>query len=147
MADWPSTLPSLQLIGLTEQRQDARARSQAEGGRPQMRRRFTASVRYQVPVAFDGAAVQAFNAFYATTLFEGTDPFTWEDPVTDAPASFQFVEPPVFRLEKGGAPDARIWTGLLALEKISAEAVPPLEVTVVAYGGVWVAYGGTAVAY
>ena len=117
MADWPPGLPDLQLLGLTGERQEARVRTQMDTGRPKTRRRFTAAIiRYQIPVIFDGTEKQLFDDFYVTELLEGSLPFIWEDPVTDAAVSLQFVEPPTFRLEKGGTPSARIWTGLLSLE-------------------------------
>jgi hypothetical protein len=119
MVDWPTTLPDLQLLGLTEQRQEARLRSQMDAGPPKMRRRFTAAVvQYQIPVIFTGAQKQTFDAFYKTTLLEGSLPFVWDDPVTDAAVSFTFREAPTFRLDLGGLPNNRIWTATLALERL-----------------------------
>ena len=118
MADWPPELPDLQLLGLTEERQDGRLRSQMDTGQPKVRRRFTAVVRrFQIPTLLTGEQKIVFDDFYATILLEGSLPFTWEDPVTDAVRNFQFIEPPTFRLDLGNPnPDRRLWSTTLALE-------------------------------
>jgi hypothetical protein len=120
MPTWPATLPQEQFLGLTEVRQDGRLRSQMDTGRPKMRRRFTSvAVRYQIPTLFTGAQKIIFDNFYTATLFEGTLPFTWEDPVNDVPRDFTFVEVPTFTLELGNPdPDLRLWSVTLSLERL-----------------------------
>lgn len=118
MVAWPTTLPQEAFVGLTEQRQDARLRTQMDKGPPKMRRRFTAAVRrVTVPLVLSGAEKQAFDTFYITTLQEGSLPFDWRDPVTDATISFRFAEsPPQWSVMAGGVPNSRLWSGTLDLE-------------------------------
>lgn len=119
MVAWPATLPQEQFVGLAEQRQDARLRTQMDQGPPKMRRRFTAAVkRFTVPIVLTGAQKQAFDVFYATTLQAGVLPFDWEDPTTDITVSMRFADDvPQFVLARGGAAGGdRVWTGSLGLE-------------------------------
>lgn len=117
MAVWPASLPQKQFTGLTDQRQDARVRTEMDAGLPKMRRRFTAALRtVTTRLVLTGTQRQTFDTFYITTLSEGVDPFDWEDPVTDATVSFRFIEPPQWSLIVGGSTSDRLWEATLSLE-------------------------------
>lgn len=117
MAVWPPSLPQDQFLGLTEQDQDAVARTQMDAGPPTRRTRFTAITRaVQVPLIVTGTQRQAFDTFYRTTLEHGAQAFDWEDPTTDATVSFAFRSPPKWSLLKGGTPATRVWQTQLDLE-------------------------------
>lgn len=117
MPVWPVSLPQKQFIGLSEQREDARVRTEMDAGPAKMRRRFTAASRlFSIPIALDGQQRQDFDTFYITTLQEGVLSFDWEDPVNDATVTFRFREPPELRLIVGGTTTTRRWRGVIALE-------------------------------
>jgi hypothetical protein len=117
MPTWPSTLPQNQFIGLTEQRQDPRLRTQMDAGPAKMRRRYTATVRtFSVPIELNGTQRQAFDTFWITDTQEGSLSFSWTDPVTDSAVTFRFVSPPQWTLQAGGATASRLWRAQLDLE-------------------------------
>lgn len=120
MADWPATLPDLQMLGLTEQRQDGRLRSPMETGRAKTRRRFTAVVvNYNIPIIFTGAQKMILDDFFATTLAEGSLPFVWENPVDDTTVEMLIRQQPEWQLILGNAnPNLRIWSATLNLEQL-----------------------------
>lgn len=114
---WPPSLPQEQFLGLTEQEQDARLRTQMDAGPAIMRRRFTATVRdFTIPILLNGTQRQTLDTFYITTLLEGVLAFEWVDPVDDTTVSFRFVEPIRFTPIAGGTPADRLWEGTMSLE-------------------------------
>lgn len=116
MSTWPASLPQ-QLIGTTEQDQDAVLRTGMDAGPPSRRNRYTARVtQVRVPMILTGTQKQAFDTFYRDTLKNGALSFDWEDPTTDETVSFAFRSPPTWRLIRGGLPAARVWDGELDLE-------------------------------
>jgi hypothetical protein len=117
MPTWPGSLPQNQFLNLTEQRQEARIRTQMDAGPAKMRRRFTAAVRtFTIPIVLNGTQRQAFDSFWINDTQEGTLSFAWSDPVTDVAVNFRFVAQPQWTLEVGGAPANRIWKTQLNLE-------------------------------
>lgn len=115
MATWPGGLPDRQFVGLTHKRQPAKLRSPMTSGTTKVRRIATAvPYRTSIPVFFSNAEKQTFDAFWATTLKEGSLFFDWEDPVTDATVSMEIIEYPDFALSTG--PDGRFWRGTMEIE-------------------------------
>ena len=117
MPAWPASLPQKQFLGMTEQRGDARLRTEMDAGPAKMRRRFTNTVRdFTTPILLSGTQRQTLDTFYIDTLKKGVLAFDWEDPVTDAIVSFRFVEPPRFTPTAGGPVSDRLWEGMMMLE-------------------------------
>lgn len=126
MPDWPQELQDLQLLGLTQQSQEIRLRSQMEIGPAKVRRRHTGVLdRYRIPVVLSGGQRDLLEEFYRVDLLGGSLPFIWSDPVTDAPTTFYFDEPPSETMEKGGPPGGRTWSGYLALRTAPGGGVEP----------------------
>jgi len=69
-----------------------------DAGPPMMRRRFTSAIRtWSFSIGpITGADKQVLEAFYTTTLGEGTTPFTWPDE-NGTTESFRFQQPPAYR--------------------------------------------------
>jgi len=86
--------------GYSRRIQDARIRTNMDAGPPKMRARYTAVItEHDIPVPFfTKAQWSTLEAFYKTTLANGTLPFDWTDPVTGSSVSFRFLEPPKFSL-------------------------------------------------
>lgn len=117
MPVWPVTLPQSSLLGLTDQRQDARLRSETDAGPVKLRKRYSAAVRrISASMILSGTQRQAFDSFYVNDLEEGVLSFDWEDPVTKTQAKFRFLEPPQFTLFRSGDQNSRLWRSNLSLE-------------------------------
>lgn len=92
--NWPVTLPQApRSQGFNGGPKDSRARFETEYGPPILRNRTTAN-----PRLFDAvfpnlrlAGLNAFAAFYDTTLVGGTLSFAWRDPVFGDPALWRIV--------------------------------------------------------
>lgn len=95
---WPAGLPQSPLIdSFSEQVQDTRVRTTFDSGPPQMRRRFTATLRYfSCAFILTKAQVATLDAFVQTTLNGGTSQFQWKHPRTGATINLRFVEIPSY---------------------------------------------------
>ena len=117
MAVWPVSLPQTPFLGLRDQRQDARLRTEMDVGPAKMRRRHTAAVRnITATTLLTGTQRATFDTFYKTTLSEGALAFDWVDPVDGTTTSFRFVSPPPFEVVKGGTTATRLWRLTMNLE-------------------------------
>lgn len=115
MPAWPSSLPQQQFKGLTVRRQTSSVSFEPDSGPAKKRRRGAARRDVVTPISLTGTQYQTFEAFFATTLQEGSLEFDWTDPVTDSTVSFQFLSPPEFTLFVGGTVAARRWLSTLEL--------------------------------
>jgi hypothetical protein len=114
---WPASLPQNQFTGLSEQRGSAMLRTAMETGPAKSRPRFSkASRNFKIPLTLTGAQRVTFDSFFRMTLYEGSIPFLWTDPVTDSTLVFRFVKPPAWSLEAGGTTNLRVWKTTLELE-------------------------------
>lgn len=83
-AVWPATIPQCPILNVfSEERQRNLAIFAPDTGYPRMVRRSTAvgiltSVAFRMTVA----QIAIFNAFYETTIKDGSLPFTWPHPIT-----------------------------------------------------------------
>lgn len=99
MAVWPATLPdTISWQGYARRLQDTRIRSNMDAGPPKVRSRYTAGIIEQdLPVVwFTKAQWVLLEAFYVSTLAQGTLPFEWTDPISGATVNFRFKAPPTF---------------------------------------------------
>lgn len=116
MTAFPDGLKHL-LLGLRDQDQDVRTRTEMDVGPPITRRRQTAAVRRVSTVAVvTGTQRQTFDTFFRTTLKNGTLGFTDEDPVDDSTVTYYFVDVPQWELVRGGTSSTRVWRTTLNLE-------------------------------
>lgn len=120
MPDWPVTLPDIMLIGMTDQRQGGKIRSNVDVGPAIVRRRYTAAVRnVDIPITLSNDERVIFDDFYINDLEEGALSFLWRDPVTDATTSFRFREEngPAFQAVVGSDDSStQRWDATLQLE-------------------------------
>lgn len=115
MAAWP--LSAQLLFGLEDDPGDPRLRSDMRRGPPKQRRDSTTSLRrVRGEVSISGTDVATLWTFGKTTLLEWSDPFTWEDPQSDATVTYRFASVPRRRLLLGGTTAARRWLVSLELE-------------------------------
>lgn len=97
MAVWPVTLPqSVSWQGYTRRIQDTRLRTPMDAGPPKLRSKYTAHiVEHDLPVVyFTKAQWVLLEAFYVTTLQQGTQTFEWTDPISGATVNYRFKAPP-----------------------------------------------------
>lgn len=114
---WPSTLPHRQFMGRVAP-QEQTIRSQVDAGPPKVRRRFTAGVRhFDLPVRFRGDQVQAFVAWFETTLAAGALRFVWIDPLSRTQVDMRFRSTPAWEQSVAGqVPEKQQWTSTFELE-------------------------------
>lgn len=95
MAAYPSSLPQSPLLAaLTAQAQDNRLAFDPDVGDQKVRRRFTATLRdFTYSTILTQAQVSTLDTFYATTLNDGIDTFTWTDPMLEVSGTFRFLGP------------------------------------------------------
>ena len=93
MSTWPVALQQkLNVAGFQKRMGNTRVQSDNDVGPAKVRSRFTVAVDvYECEVWLDFDEVDDFETFYKTTLGNGTLPFDFNDPFTEAPASFRFV--------------------------------------------------------
>lgn len=93
MAVWPATLPCL-AFDTTDARQDGSIRTEMGTGPAKVRRRFSAVSRYATAIlALDATQRATLDAFYATTLAEGSLAFDVADPYDGTTVSARFTSP------------------------------------------------------
>lgn len=120
MAAYPASLPQYPLEkGFVDQRQPGTIRSQMETGAPKTRKRFTAAIRMlKWPTILNGTQRATFDTFFKTTINEGNDTFTMNDPVDNGSISVKFRSPPAWSII--GAQDdtaaTRQWRAIYDLE-------------------------------
>jgi len=117
MVDWPTTLPSEGLTGITDQRVGAKIISENDHGPPNQRRLYTKARRpVNIPIVLTDDERAIFDEWYVDTLQEGVLSFNWKDPRGGATRSFQFREKdgPTWTGIDGG--DVKKWSTTLALE-------------------------------
>lgn len=94
MADWPATLPQTPLLDGYENRpQNSVLRSEFDGYTKQ-RNRFTAALHDVSERYFlTDAQYNTFKTFFDSTLNNGADEFTKQNPETGLDEIYRFVEP------------------------------------------------------
>jgi len=95
---WPVTLPQMRSWqGYTRKIQDTRIRTPMDAGPPKLRSKYTANlVEHEMQMDFFTKAQWVLlEAFYVTTLLQGTQPFEWTDPISGATVNFRFKAPPM----------------------------------------------------
>lgn len=95
MGTWPSTLPSPSPGGYQEILPDNTIRTEMEVGPPKVRKRATsAPTQYSLSFEMDNTDVNTLETFYRTTINEGADPFTMDDPRNGTSETFRVVTAP-----------------------------------------------------
>jgi len=96
-ANWPSGLPSAPLIeGSSERYPELTIRTQTDIGPAKTRRRYTAGVEIlQMRFVLSGSQMDIFDAFYFTTTFGGSLPFSMAHPRTGNTKDMRFLDVPV----------------------------------------------------
>jgi hypothetical protein len=115
MATWPLTLQQkVEASQFELVFGETRIKSNVDVGPVKVRSRFTDAVdQYRAAIFLDSAEYDDLRTFYKTTLNNGTDYFTWVDPIDSSAASFRFISPPRIS-SMGGAK----FTVSLALERL-----------------------------
>lgn len=111
---WPVTLPQIPLRdGYVETEPNIVRRTPMDEGPAKQRPRFTTGVRpFVVQLEIDVDQVAIFEAFYSTTLRDGTLPFAWKHPRSQVNTTFKFSGEP----QKIKSAKARNYRILMALE-------------------------------
>jgi len=110
MAVWPPTIPNLQLAGLKRRAEPNTITSVVDNGPTKSRRRSTKTrITYQIPYQCQGGDRDIFQEFFDTKLENGTLPFEWDDPTSDARVSMRFVREPEWTLSVGAKLAADRW--------------------------------------
>lgn len=96
MDTWPGSLQQkLNVAGFTKKFGSTSVRTDMDVGPAKVRSRFTDAVDvYSCSVDFDFSEHSTFENFGKTTLNNWVLPFLFDDPFTEAEATFRFVEPP-----------------------------------------------------
>lgn len=97
-ASWPGTLPQTpQYGGFDETPQRNVATFQPDVGPSKQRRRSTANGSIcAVKFEMSDAQRAAFDAFFGTTLADGSLPFTWNHPISGTNYTWAFEESPTY---------------------------------------------------
>ena len=116
---WPSTLPMF-WDGLRIKSRPGFVRTPNSVGPAIQRRRYSATpTDYTGQMLFTQTQMTEYEAFYHTTLKEGSLSFTMFDQATGNDATFRFVEPTGFVLRAGDADGrATVFIGSLRLERL-----------------------------
>ena len=117
MADWPTSLPALGLVGAQITANSSVLKSSMDSGPPVRRNRFTAVTKsLTYTMILTGAQVATLDTFFHDTLSNGALTFNWIDPRDDSAAIIAFTKPPQYTSIRGGAVADRLWSTGLALE-------------------------------
>ncbi|MCK5581330.1 MAG: hypothetical protein KAJ18_08665 [Candidatus Omnitrophica bacterium] len=117
MSTWPASLPQQHFLGVDIGDDETRLISPMDAGPASVRNRFTAfSQQINTPIVLTGAQLEIFRTFYRDTLNNGTNTFTWTDPVDDQSVTLRFKSPPRWKAVRSGIPAKRLWSSALALE-------------------------------
>jgi hypothetical protein len=95
MATWPATLPQSPLInGYNEVPEDARLVSEVDAGSRKIRNRYTAASEFvNENYVLTAAQYATLKSFYKTTLGNGAEEFTKENPITETDLLYRFTAP------------------------------------------------------
>lgn len=109
IAEWPSTLPLLNVDGYAEQDTSGIIRTPMDAGPDFVRRRFTA-VQTQIAnnLVLTNTEYNTLLSFYRATLFGGVAPFEWTHPRTEATVEMRFLNQPAGSAAGGDLFDVRI---------------------------------------
>lgn len=115
-AVWPPSLPQRQLVdGYEETLPNIVVRTQMEAGAAKVRRRYTAAVTpVRCNVVLTAAQAETLRTFFVDTVAGGALPFDWVNPLSNAAATYRFVEPPRWSALKPG----------LVMASLSLEIMP-----------------------
>ena len=117
MSNWPASLPQQYFLGTDIGDDESRLISAMDAGPALIRNRFTAITKtVNSPIGLTGTQKATFDTFYRTTLNNGTDSFTWTNPVDDSSVSIRFKAPPKWQAVRPGTPAQRLWRSVLTLE-------------------------------
>lgn len=116
MDNWPVELQQkLNATDFTLKYGTSTARTDMDVGPAKVRSRYTTVVdTYSCSILIDYDQFATFTSFYKTTLANGTLPFLFNDPFTQAPATFRFADVPTLSPVGG-----RTFTIGMAWEKIA----------------------------
>ena len=96
MANWPTSIPTCQ-ADYSERRMDGTLRSQMETGPGKTRKRFTATpVFLSLNYMLTAQQVEDMDQFYANTVNQGADSFTFMHPRKQVNVQARFMGPPEF---------------------------------------------------
>lgn len=99
MAAWPVTLPTApNQDGFQESPPNNVIRTAMDVGLAKLRRRSTSAPRI-ITCSYDLTQTQVgyLDAFYVSTTYGGTDPFTWTHPRTGSSLTVRFAAPPAYQ--------------------------------------------------
>lgn len=95
MAVWPSTLPKPNPDGYQEVMPSNTIRSEMDVGPAKVRKRATsATTKYRLNFEMDNTDVNTLETFFTTTINDGVDTFTMDDPRNGTSETFRIVSPP-----------------------------------------------------
>jgi hypothetical protein len=117
LAAWPLTLPQCPILnGFAEQKQINVVAFSPDVGPPKVRRRSTAAA-WNTSVAYRMTTTQltAFNAFYETSLADGSLAFTWRHPIKQVIYNWMFDPKEAPRVDHITATTWRVTFNLLRL--------------------------------
>lgn len=114
---WPGSLPQNFFLNVEDERRLGYAEFAVDAG-PAIRRTLLRNVPRDIttPMMLNQAQRIAFDAFYATTLDEGTLAFDWIDPVTLLAATFRFLG--TVRWTQNPVATGSLYVGTMKLERI-----------------------------
>lgn len=100
---WPTSLSQCPQ-SWSESPRDSLIRTEIDIGLSKVRRRYTAVITdVSVSLTMKLADYQTFLNWYATTLKQGLEPFTYKDPATGTVKTYRFREPYQSELIQGRA--------------------------------------------
>ena len=92
------------MAGATEAPQQGFIRTPMGTGPAKQRRRFSAVSRnFKGRMHLTAAQRATFDTFYGSTISEGSEEFTFTDPIDFSSATYRFVSAPQFSLLKGAS--------------------------------------------
>jgi len=117
MADFPSSLPGLE-IGAELTQQQGFIRSPMDSGPTKQRKRFTAVSRYfSGTMLLTKAQKETLETFYQDTISYGADTFTYTDPVDNSTSvNARFMQPPSYSALVGGTDGVQLWRANVSIE-------------------------------
>lgn len=97
-AVWPTSLPANFITsGFEMAQQNAVIRTQMDTGAPKRRRRFTAAIKMiKGSMVLTTTQYSTLDAFYTSTLKNGSLPFDFAHPISGSSISCYFTEPPKY---------------------------------------------------
>jgi len=98
MPSWPLTLPQrVQRDGLQQELQTNVLRTPMDIGPDKLRYRTKSNYRRaDMVVVLTEAQLQILIGFFEDDIYNGSLPFTWNDPIFQTVETFRFLEPPIW---------------------------------------------------